>query len=126
MLPSAKTEAEDKKEKDKDDARVVDRDDKQARLWLIDIETKKVRQLTAGKWRVDEAKFTPQGDRLIVSATDRPESDQETNRIFSIAVADGQLKEIAAPHGPFRTAECFARREDSRLSRRPSRRAITA
>ena len=101
LAPEAKTEAEDKKEKDKDDARVVDRDDKLARLWLIDVEAKKVRQLTAGKWRVDEAKWTPQGDQLIVSATDHAESDQETNRIFSIAVADGQMKQIAAPRGPF-------------------------
>src|SRR6202011_871395 len=90
-----------KKEKDKDDARVVDRDDKHARLWLIDAETKKVRQLATGNWRVDEAKWTPQGDRLIVSATDHPEADQNTNRIFSLSLTDGQMREIAAPSGPF-------------------------
>lgn len=101
LAPEPKTDAEDKKEKDKDDARVADRDDKRARLWLIDINTKKVRQLTAGNWRVDEAKWTPQGDQLIASATDHPEADQNTNRIFSIATADGQLKQIAAPAGPF-------------------------
>src|SRR5258706_2262095 len=101
LAPEPKTDAEDKKEKDKDDARVVDRDDKHARLWLIDLETKKVRQLTSGNWQVDEARWMPQGDRLIVSATDHPESDQHTHRIFSIAVADGQMKQIAAPRGPF-------------------------
>jgi len=101
LAPEPKTEAEEKKDKDKDDARVVDRDDKRARLWLVDVETRKVRQLTAGSWEVQEAKWTPQGDRLIVSATDHPESDQETNRIFSIAIADGQMKQIAAPSGPF-------------------------
>jgi dipeptidyl aminopeptidase/acylaminoacyl peptidase len=96
-----KSEAEEKKDKDKDDARVVDRDDKPARLWLIDIETKKVRQLSPKAFQIAEAHWLPQSDRLIVSATDHPESDQETHRIFAIATADGQLKEIAAPHGPF-------------------------
>jgi dipeptidyl aminopeptidase/acylaminoacyl peptidase len=96
-----KSEAEEKKEKDKDDARVVDKDDKRARLWLIDIETKKVRQLSPQAFQIAEAHWLPQGDRLIVSATDHPESDQDTNRIFALAIAEGQMKEIAAPRGPF-------------------------
>src|SRR5208282_1110547 len=33
LAPNAKSEAEEKKDKDKDDARVVDKDDKQPRLW---------------------------------------------------------------------------------------------
>lgn len=101
LAPEPKTDAETKKETEKDDARVVDRDDKHARLWLIDVETKTVRQLTAGRWQVDEVKWTPQGDSLIASATDHPEADQNTNRIFTIATADGQMKQIAAPSGPF-------------------------
>src|SRR4030095_148920 len=101
LAPEPKTEAEEKKEKEKDDARVVDRDDKHPRLWLIDVESKKLRQLTAGRWQIQEAKWTPQGDRLIVSATDHPEIDQDTHRIFSIATSDGEMKQIAAPRGPF-------------------------
>ena len=101
LASEPKNEVEEKKEKDKDDARLVDRDDKHTRLWLIDVESKKVRQLTSGDWQIQEAKWTPQGDRLIVSATDHPEIDQETNRIFSIATSDGQMKQIAAPRGPF-------------------------
>jgi dipeptidyl aminopeptidase/acylaminoacyl peptidase len=38
---------------------------------------------------------------LIVSATDHPEADQDTNRILSISNADGQMNQIAAPRGPF-------------------------
>ena len=101
LAPEPKTEAEDKKDKDKDDARVVDRDDKHARLWLIAIESKKIRQVTSGSWEISEAQWSPQGDRLVVSATDHPESDQNTHRVFSIMVADGQMKEIASPRGGF-------------------------
>jgi dipeptidyl aminopeptidase/acylaminoacyl peptidase len=96
-----KSEADEKKEKDKDDARVVDRDDKHARVWLIDIESKKVRKLSPDAFQIAEAQWTPQGDRLIVSATDHPESDQNTHRIFALAIADGQMKELSAPRGPF-------------------------
>ena len=39
LAPDPKTEAEEKKEKDKDDERVVDRDDKHARLRVIDVAT---------------------------------------------------------------------------------------
>jgi dipeptidyl aminopeptidase/acylaminoacyl peptidase len=101
LAPEAKTDAEEKKEKDKDDARIVDKDDKRARLWVIDVATKKVRQLTTGAWEVAEAKWAPAGDRLIVSATDHPESDQDMHRIFSVAVTDGQMQPIATPRGPF-------------------------
>jgi dipeptidyl aminopeptidase/acylaminoacyl peptidase len=92
------TEAEEKKEADKDDARVVDRNEQHARVWVIDVESKKTRQLTSGSWRVSELQWTPQGE-LIVSATDRPEVEMDTNRIFRIV--DGKMREIAAPRGPF-------------------------
>jgi dipeptidyl aminopeptidase/acylaminoacyl peptidase len=101
LAPEPKTEAEEKKEKDKDDARLVDRDDKRTRLWLIDVESKKVRQLTTGRWQISEAQWTPQGDRLVVSATDKPESDENTNSILIANSTDGVLKEIARPRGPF-------------------------
>ena len=101
LASEPKSEAEEKKEKDKDDARVVDRDDKPARLWLIGIESKKVSQLTAAPWEISEMQWTPDGAGLVVSSTDHPESDQWVNRIFLIAAAGGQMKEIARPRGPF-------------------------
>jgi dipeptidyl aminopeptidase/acylaminoacyl peptidase len=96
-----KGEAEEKKEKDKDDARVIDGGENLARLWLIDIEPKKVSRLTSGRWQIDEAQWSRAGDRLIVSATDHPESDQNTHRIFAVMTGGGEMKEIGAPRGPF-------------------------
>jgi dipeptidyl aminopeptidase/acylaminoacyl peptidase len=103
LAPEPKTDQEDKKEKDKDDARVADRDEHLARAWLLDVESGKVRQLTSGAWRVNEIEWAPDGTRLIVSATDHPESDEETNRIYAISTADGKMTQIAAPRGPFHT-----------------------
>ncbi|MFI5127497.1 MAG: S9 family peptidase [Candidatus Acidiferrales bacterium] len=101
LAPDEPTAAEQKKEKDKDDAIVVDHEDKHSRIWLLDIATKKARALTAANWEVREAEWTPQGDRLIVSATDHPESDDNTERIFSVNVADGKMSLLFGPKGPF-------------------------
>jgi dipeptidyl aminopeptidase/acylaminoacyl peptidase len=109
LAPDAKTEAEEKKEKDKDDARVADKDDKHARLWLLNVpavgsttaSTVEPKALTPSNWELRELAWLPSGDRLVVAATDHPESDQETNRIFTVQVSDGSMKQIAAPRGPF-------------------------
>jgi len=99
--PEPKTDAEDKKEKDKDDARVVDRDDHLRRLWLLDPDSARVRQITSGRWRINEAEWLPDSARMIASATDHPEVDADRNRIYSINLADGKMTEVAAPRGPF-------------------------
>ena len=102
LAPDAKSESEEKKDKDKDDARVVDKDDKQPRLWVLTLATSEAKALTEAKWEMSELAWLKSGDRLIVSATDHPESDEETHRIFSISIPDGSRRLIFAPHGPFR------------------------
>jgi dipeptidyl aminopeptidase/acylaminoacyl peptidase len=101
IAPVAKTAEEEKKEKDKDDAKVVDKDDKPAGLWLMDAESHNVREIIGKPWRVNDVAWMPSGDRLVVSATDHPESDLDTNRIFSVASGDGKRTELFAPRGPF-------------------------
>jgi dipeptidyl aminopeptidase/acylaminoacyl peptidase len=101
LAPDAKTDAEEKKEKDKDDAHVADKEDKRARLWLVDVATGETRALTKPIWDVREVVWLPGGDRLIVKATDRPESDENTEKIFSVQASDGTSKQLIAPRGPF-------------------------
>ncbi len=101
LAPEPRTDEEEKKDKDKDDARVADKDSHLTRLWIFDVAARKARQLTSGRWRVSEAVWLPDGSAFIVSATQTPESDANTNRIYSANLADGKLTEIAAPRGPF-------------------------
>jgi dipeptidyl aminopeptidase/acylaminoacyl peptidase len=101
LAPDAKSEAEEKKEKDKDDAHLVDKEDKRARLWLLDIATAETRALTKPSWEISELAWIPGGDGLILKATDQPESDQYTEQIFSIAASDGAMKQLVKPRGPF-------------------------
>jgi len=70
LAPDAKTEAEEKKEKDKDDAHVVDKEDKHARLWLLTLDSGEVKALTEPKWDIREAVWHPSGTGLMLSATD--------------------------------------------------------
>src|SRR5258705_6534744 len=74
LAPDAKTEAEEKKEKDKDDARVVDKEDKHIRLWLLSLDTGEAKALTEPKWDIREAAWHPSGAGLMLKATDHPES----------------------------------------------------
>lgn len=97
----ANSESDDKKLKEKDDARVIDRDDKNSLIYLIDIQSRKVRQLSEAKWRITSFAWTSQGDQLILSANDAPQPDWMTNRIYSLRISDGKMTEVAAPRGPF-------------------------
>jgi dipeptidyl aminopeptidase/acylaminoacyl peptidase len=101
LAPDAKSEAEEKMEKDKDDAHVADKDDKHARLWLITIATGETKVLTEPKWEVHQAEWHPSSTGLMLIATDHPESDQNTNRIFFFRLSDNTMTQVLAPRGPF-------------------------
>ena len=101
LASDAKTEAEEKKEKDKDDAHVADKEDKRARLWLLTLATGETKALTQPNWEINEAEWHPTGTGLVLSATDHPESDQNSNRIFFFRLSDNSLAQVLAPRGPF-------------------------
>jgi len=101
IAPNSKTEEDEKKEKDKNDARIADKDNKQPRAWLLPVESGDPKALTPPNWEIKEVTWMPSGQNLVVAATDHPESDQNTDRIFGVHVPDGQMVQLAAPRGPF-------------------------
>lgn len=105
LAPDSKSDAEEKKEKDKDDARVSDKDEKHARLWLATLADKSERTLTPAKYEISDLAWFPDGQQLAVIATDHPESDQNTGRVFLVRIAtsgpDSAMKQLLAPRGPF-------------------------
>jgi len=96
-----KTEEEEKKLKEKDDAVVVDKDEKTSRLRLMDLESRKIDVLTGEELRIEEYVWLPAGDRLLLSATNNPRRDLFSNRLYVISLKDKQLKAIETPRGPF-------------------------
>ena len=99
--PDAKSEAEEKKEKDKDDAHVVDKTDKRARVWLVDVPTGETKALTKPSWEVRELAWMRNGTQLVIEASDHPESDQFTEKIYGVQAVSGETKLLLAPRGPF-------------------------
>jgi dipeptidyl aminopeptidase/acylaminoacyl peptidase len=96
-----KSDAEEKKEKDFDDARVIDRDDKPARLWTVDVASGAVRAETKDPWAVRDFDWLPGGKRVLIVATDQPAVEKYTERIFALALDTGAMSEVLAPRGPF-------------------------
>jgi dipeptidyl aminopeptidase/acylaminoacyl peptidase len=98
------TDDENKKQEAKDDARVIDKDDKPTRLWMVDVATRQMRQLTNGKWKVSEFGWLPSGNGFVVTATDKYSPERFTNRIYSLDISSNQnheLREMFAPRGQF-------------------------
>lgn len=92
---------EKKKIADKDDARVVDEDVHHPRLWVVDLETKAVRRLTSDPWSFGSVTWMPGGHALVGTATDRPSSDEPTDQIVRVGLADSSVTVLASPKGPF-------------------------
>jgi dipeptidyl aminopeptidase/acylaminoacyl peptidase len=101
IAPDAKTEEDENKEKDKNDARIADKDTKQPRVWLLPVESGDPKAITPANWEIKDLTWMPSGQNLVVSATDHPESDQNTDRIFGVHVPDGEMIRLASPRGPF-------------------------
>jgi dipeptidyl aminopeptidase/acylaminoacyl peptidase len=105
LMAEPKPEALQARERDKDDGRRVDKDERRPQLWMLDVATKALVETTPRSWRIDQIEW-PQATptRLIVAATTTPAVDRWTEAIFSLDVApaaDGALRQIAAPAGPF-------------------------
>jgi len=100
LAPDPKSEALEKKEKEKDDAHVVDKDEKHARLRLLNLGNHESRALTDANWEVKELAWLPDGQSIAAVGTNRPASDEYTDRIYLVNAKDGKLKELFAPHGP--------------------------
>ncbi len=96
-----KTEEEEKKDKDKDDARIVGQPEGRTLFQVIDVESKAIKTLIQGAWRISEYVWTPDGDSLMMTATDDPQEELFTEKIYRVGAADGKMTLFAAPAGPF-------------------------
>ncbi|MDP9147728.1 MAG: S9 family peptidase [Acidobacteriota bacterium] len=101
LAPEAKTEAQEKKEKDKDDARIVDKEDQHSRLWLMSVESGAVKAITPPNWEIKELAWLVNGEDVVIAGTDHPESDRNTDRIMSVHISNALMKQLVAPRGPF-------------------------
>jgi dipeptidyl aminopeptidase/acylaminoacyl peptidase len=81
------------------DEKIADSEQDLERLWIVDLDSGKARQVTTGAWRIEEFNWLS-ADRFIAIATDRPSAEVLTDAIYEIAVADGQTVLIDRPQQP--------------------------
>jgi dipeptidyl aminopeptidase/acylaminoacyl peptidase len=100
LMQEPKSDARQQREKDKDDGRVVDKDDRQARVWMLDLESRALKQLTTIDWRIDDIEWVPDGSRLIAVADETPADDAWNERIYTVGLDSGRLTSIGDVRKP--------------------------
>ena len=83
------TDADEKKQKDKDDARVVDHDYRYSHLWVLDVESKKASEIVKSDAVLADPQWSPDGTRLAYVARPTPKADDGSLSDIYIARADG-------------------------------------
>lgn len=101
LAPDLPEPSHEEKVKSGDDARSVDRDDPRVHVWIYDVRSRTTRQLMGAPWEAKEIKWFPQADRLLIVATDQPESHFAKQRILQLTIDSGKVRELVAPTGPF-------------------------
>ncbi len=84
LMPEPKPEAQAQRERDKDDSRVADKDTRLARVWMLDVASRSLKQATTVNWRIGNLEWTPDGARLVVVASEKPASDTWNERIYAV------------------------------------------
>jgi len=96
------TDAEEKKQKDKDDARVIDGDYRYSHLWVAVVETKKASEIVKKDAVLADPQWSPDGTRLAYVSRPTPKADDGTFSDIYIVHADGsgQPRQLLDNEGP--------------------------
>ncbi|HEY6333280.1 MAG TPA: DPP IV N-terminal domain-containing protein, partial [Blastocatellia bacterium] len=95
------TADEEKKEKDKDDTIVVDHDYKMSRISLIDVETKKTKELVKGDFSAADPQWSPDGKWIAFVTVPTPKADDGSlSDIWVVDVESGKTHKLTDNEGP--------------------------
>jgi dipeptidyl aminopeptidase/acylaminoacyl peptidase len=81
--------------------RVADREVDLERLWLVDVASGSLRQVTRGAWRIEEFDWTG-AEKVLAIASNHPKVETWNNALYEIAMSDGSISSFSQPNQPFR------------------------
>jgi dipeptidyl aminopeptidase/acylaminoacyl peptidase len=93
-------EPESEQGKKDNDAQIADREQDLERLWMVDLASRKTRQITNGPWRIDDFDWSSP-DRILAMASDHPKAETWNDALYSISLTDATTTLVAKPNQPF-------------------------
>ena len=101
LAADAPSEEEEKKEKAKDDERVIDEDFKMVHLWKVTLADKKAVRLTEGAFTLSDPQWSPDGREIAVVRNPTPKPDDgRLSDILIVPAAGGTPRILYANDGP--------------------------
>lgn len=95
------TPEEEKRTKDKDDAQVIDKNFKFSRISVIDVSTKKARELVKGEYTASDPQWSPNGRLVAFVRNPTPKADDGAwSDIWVIDVESGTQRKLIENEGP--------------------------
>jgi dipeptidyl aminopeptidase/acylaminoacyl peptidase len=95
------TPEEEKKQKEKDDAQVVDKNFKFTRIWVIDVQTKKAAELVKNDYSASDPQWSPDGRSIAYTSTPTPKADDGSlSDIWIIDVDSNRQRKLVDNDGP--------------------------
>jgi len=101
VAPRVPTTEEEQKQKEKDDAQVVDKDFQFSRLWILELDSLKAREVVTGDFMVGDPQWSPDGSRIAYTVTPTPKADDgRWADVWVLTVANGQTRKLLENPGP--------------------------
>src|SRR6202030_3775798 len=91
LMPEPQPEGQAQRERAQGDRRGADKDARHPRVWMLDVASRSLTQVTTINWRISDLEWRPDGARLIAVASGKPASDTWNERIYSIDPGDGRF-----------------------------------
>lgn len=101
LAPDAPSEEEEKKQKAKDDERLIDKDFKVVHLWKVTLADKKPVRLSEGSFSLSDPQWSPDGREIAVVRYPTPKADdQRLSDILIVPAGGGAPRLLYANDGP--------------------------
>ena len=91
---------QDSAEQDPRVIKIVSGSDVPTRLWIIDLASKSERALTGGTFNVAEALWKADGSALVVLASERPDPEHWTDRLYLVDPSSASHRPLFDPKAP--------------------------